>query len=93
MNRQRRGTRVDLEVDLHGLRIDAALRKAQSLLSRSDLRGGTVIRFIHGRSNGGEDSIREQLLRALAGPWAGRVRDAYREGLNDGATLVVLEDR
>jgi hypothetical protein len=84
--------RVDLEIDLHGLTIDAALRKAGATLLRPDLPGGTIIRFIHGHSNTSEDSIKEQLWRSLQGLWSRRVRDAYREGLNAGSTLIVLED-
>jgi Smr domain len=89
---KRDAVRVDIEIDLHGLTIDAALRKAGAVLQRADLAGGTVIRCIHGHSNTSDDSIKEQLWRSLQGPWSRRVRDAYREGLNAGSTLIVLED-
>jgi DNA-nicking Smr family endonuclease len=85
-------TRVDLEIDLHGMTIEAALRRVSVALQRRDLKGGAILRCIHGHSNTSEDSIKEQLWRSLQGVWSPRVRDAYREGLNAGSTLIVLED-
>lgn len=91
-NSKKQATRVDLEIDLHGMTIDAALRRVGAALQRPDLPGGTILRCIHGHSNTSEDSIKEQLWRSLQGAWSRRVRDAYREGLNAGSTLIVLED-
>ncbi len=84
--------RADLELDLHGLTIEVALNKVMALLRRKDLRGGTVVRIIHGRSNTSDDSIRVQVGRMLNGPWMHRLRDVYGEPKNPGATLIVLED-
>jgi DNA-nicking Smr family endonuclease len=85
-------TRVDLEIDLHGLTIEVALNRVSALLKRSDLGGGKVIRLIHGHSNSSDDSIRVQLNRMLTGPWQPRLRDCYSEPKNPGSTLIVLED-
>ncbi len=84
--------KVDQEADLHGMTIDAALRRVRTLLTHSGLAGGTVLRLVHGHSNRGEDSIKHQLRLYLEGPMAYRVRDHYQEPFNAGATLVVLED-
>lgn len=77
---------VDEEIDLHGMAVDEALVAAEALLSRH--RRGDLVRFIHGHSNRGSDSIRTNIQRALSSVWRSRVTRFRPDFHNPGATLV-----
>jgi len=83
--------KVDRELDLHGMTIEAALQTVSRLVRSPARRGGEVVRLIHGHSNRGEDSIKTQVTRMLTGPWMKYLQDVYPEPKNPGATLIVLE--
>lgn len=77
---------VDEEIDLHGMAVDEALTAAEAMLARH--RTGAKLRFIHGHSNRGNDSIRTNLHRALTSVWKKRVKRFRTDFANPGATLV-----
>lgn len=83
--------KVDLELDLHGLTIEAALARVQSFLNSDKMRAGMVIRLIHGRSNRSDDSIRTQVKRFLEVRYQSSLSDVYEEPANPGATLMVVD--
>ena len=79
---------VDEELDLHGMAVDEALVAAEQALSRHRGKPGTYLRFIHGHSNRGPDSIRTRLHLALRTVWSQKVKRFRMDFYNTGATLV-----
>lgn len=75
------------EADLHGLRADEALAAAEALVQGAFLRGGRVVRFVHGKGEG--------RLRAALHRWLGshRLVLGFREAPAGGVTLAALVER
>ena len=84
----RREFPVDEELDLHGMAVDEALVAADQVFIRNRGKAGTYLRFIHGHSNPGPDSIKTRLHLALRTAWKRRVKRFRMDFFNTGATLV-----
>ena len=62
-----------VEIDLHGARIDEAMRLIDNLFALAVLRGRTKLSIIHGASTfgTGRDSIKERVYEAIdSGRWS-----------------------
>jgi len=84
----RREFPVDDELDMHGMAVDEALAAADQIFNRYKGKPGILLRFIHGHSNKGPDSIRTRLRLALDTEWKRRVKRIRMDFFNSGATLV-----
>ncbi len=80
-------TRIDApaEVDLHGLRVDEALRRIDDALDAALRAGHAELRFIHGRSGGRLRGALHERLRGISA-----VRGVRLDPRNAGVTIVAL---
>lgn len=74
-----------LEVDLHGLTVDAALARIEEVINDALLGDRAQIRFIHGQTGGRIRGALQQRLRAIS-----TVRAFHLDPRNPGVTIVVL---
>lgn len=73
------------EVDLHGLRVDEALRRIDDALDAALRAGHAELRFIHGRSGGRLRGALHERLRGISA-----VRGVRLDPHNAGVTIVAL---
>lgn len=81
-----------VELDLHGARVDEALRLTRRLIDEAYKRGRSMVRLIHGRSTSDADAFANTIKHAL---YAEFDRGAYGKVVTgvvrmDGAMLVSL---
>ena len=86
------GAIPDAEVDLHGMRRQAALLRVEQLLDTWERRGGGTLRIITGRGNrsAGDPVLLGEVERLLRSELGGRVADMVRDS-GGGGWLVRIE--
>ena len=77
-----------IEVDLHGLNVEDALKKVNSVVSKAD-KSVYIVRAIHGYRSG--TRIKEAIVDEFSYGRNPRVK-SIRPGMNQGITELVLRD-